>query len=543
MGPRALRIVCTVLALWAACAAFAAAEDDAGRPANVTLAGQTIVTLRGTVGGFPPEERAHRATLRLVDVLSTADGDAIGTRVDDAGVLLTLNDARIVLLAPDDRPGATPAELQAEALAAAERLRAAVGAYRLEQTPAARTRAIALAAGATVLLFAALLVLLRLHGSARRGIEALVQRRLHRVHGGFRATLAARAGAVARLAAGALLGLVAVVLFWYWLVFVLARFPGTRSLADTLGGFILRAAGELLWKAAASIPDILTVVLIVVVARLVARGWRALFDAIERGSLEIPWFHPETAPPTRRIAVLFTWVAAAVVAYPYLPGSQSLAFKSMSLFLGVMVSLGSSGLVNQVLSGLVLMYSRSYRPGDYVEVQGHEGTVLTLGLLSTKLRTPKQEEVTIPNAVMIGSATRNYSRLAEPDGVILHTTVTIGYGTPWRQVHAMLLLAAARTPGLRARPEPFVLQTSLSDFYVSYQLNARMVRPDSRPATFAALHANIQDVFNEYGVQIMSPHYLQDPLDPVVVPPAQWYAAPAVEPAAATAPRDAPSGP
>jgi small-conductance mechanosensitive channel len=184
--------------------------------------------------------------------------------------------------------------------------------------------------------------------------------------------------------------------------------------------------------------------------------------------------------------------------------------------------------VNQAMSGLVLMYSRALKPGDYVYAGDTEGVVVDLGLLSTKIRTNKRELITIPNAVLVGTATKNYSRLAaEGTGVILYTSVTIGYDTPWRQVHALLVMAADRTPGLRREPRPFVRQTALSDFYVEYQLNAHIERPEERLNVLAALHENIQDCFNEYGVQITSPHYESDPLKPKVVARDTWAPPPA----------------
>ncbi|HUF29942.1 MAG TPA: mechanosensitive ion channel domain-containing protein, partial [Gemmatimonadaceae bacterium] len=203
---------------------------------------------------------------------------------------------------------------------------------------------------------------------------------------------------------------------------------------------------------------------------------------------------------------------------------------------GLMLSLGSSGLVNQAMSGLVLMYSRAFRPGDYVRVNDTEGTVAELGMLSTKIRTNKQELVTIPNAVLVATTTKNFSRIADGvatgtahDGVLLYTSVTIGYDAPWRQVHTLLIEAAGRTDGLRSDPRPFVRQSALADFYVEYQLNAHLEHPERRIQVLSDLHANIQDCFNEQGVQIMSPHYENDPAQPKIVPPADSHPAPARE--------------
>jgi small-conductance mechanosensitive channel len=196
------------------------------------------------------------------------------------------------------------------------------------------------------------------------------------------------------------------------------------------------------------------------------------------------------------------------------------------VFVGLMVSLGSSGLVNQAKSSFMITYSRALRPGDFVRIGEVEGTVIHAGLLATKVLTRRREEVTLPNAVVAGSTITNFSRHAG-EGVYTRTAVTIGYDTPWRQVEAMLLLAASRTAGVRAEPAPAVLQTALQDFYVEYTLIVVPEKPEDRLPVLSELHGHIQDVFNEHGVQIMSPNYEADPEAPKVVPKDRWFEAPA----------------
>jgi len=222
------------------------------------------------------------------------------------------------------------------------------------------------------------------------------------------------------------------------------------------------------------------------------------------------------------------------MAYPYIPGADTDAFKGVSVLLGLMVSVGASGIVGQAASGLILMYTRTYRPGEYVKIVEHEGTVVYLGMFTTRVRTGMGEELTLPNSMILGTATKNYSRAIPGTGFIADATVTIGYDTPWRQVHAMLAEAARRTPGVLAQPAPHVFQTALSDFYVEYRLAcyAGPHDPHPRAVIISTLNQSIQDVFNEYGVQIMSPHYLGDPPEAKVVPPAKWYPAPAKPPTA-----------
>ena len=311
------------------------------------------------------------------------------------------------------------------------------------------------------------------------------------------------------------------------LTFVFRQFPYTRPWGESLRGFLVTTVENLGLGMLQAVPGLFTVVLIFLITRFAVRLLGLWFDGVEAGRLTARSIYPETAQPTRRLVTALLWLFAAVVSYPYLPGSQTDAFKGISVFLGLMVSLGSSGLVNQIMSGFTLTYSRALRVGDFVRVGDIEGTVTQLGVLSTKVRSLLNEDVTIPNAVVVSQTTTDFSRYADAPGVFTPTSVTIGYDTPWRQVHAMLLEAARRTTGFRQEPKPMVLQAALEDFYVKYTLLACLEQQAQRPFVLAALHAHIQDVFNEYGVQIMSPNYVLDPAAPKVVPKTDWFAAPA----------------
>jgi small-conductance mechanosensitive channel len=251
---------------------------------------------------------------------------------------------------------------------------------------------------------------------------------------------------------------------------------------------------------------------------------------VEKGNITFSGFYPEWAKPTYKIARFVVIALAAVVAFPYFPGSESPAFKGISIFLGVLLSLGSSSTVSNIIAGLDMTYRRAFLYGDWVKIGDLTGEVTRVRLLVTHLRTFKNEEVVIPNAIIQNSHVTNYSSLAREQGLILHTAVTIGYSTPWRQVHAFLLQAAEKTAGILRNPPPFILQTSLDDFYVRYELNAYTDAPQDMPTIYSDLHLNIQDAFNEYGVQIMSPHYIDDPKSPAVVPRERWYEPPAINP-------------
>jgi small-conductance mechanosensitive channel len=307
---------------------------------------------------------------------------------------------------------------------------------------------------------------------------------------------------------------------------VLRRFPYTRPWGESLREYFFSTATHLALGFAQALPGLFTVALIFLITRFFIRLVNALFDGVEHQRFNLPWVYPETAQPTRRLVNGLLWLFALIVAYPYLPGSGTDAFKGVSVFLGLIISLGSSGVVNQVMSSFMITYSRALRLGDYVRVGEIEGTVTHVGMLSTKVKTPRREEVTIPNAVLVSSTTTNFSKFADSDGVYVPTSVTIGYDTPWRQVEALLLMAADRTAGVRREPKPVVFQTALQDFYVQYTLLVALERPDRRGPILNTLHANIQDAFNEHGVQIMSPNYEADPAAPKIVPRGRWFDAP-----------------
>jgi small-conductance mechanosensitive channel len=329
-------------------------------------------------------------------------------------------------------------------------------------------------------------------------------------------------GWVARVCA-AMLG---IILTYSWLTFVLQQFPIARPWGEVLGAFLVRTLAQLGWGLLTSLPGLFTVAVIFLVTRFAVRMAGSLFDALEQGRVEIKGLTGAKAVPTRRITTTLLWLFAIVVAYPYLPGSGTDAFKGVSVFVGLVVSLCSSGIVNQLMSGFMLIYSGALSPGDVVRVGDVEGKVTSLGVFTTRLKDFQNQEINIPNNVVISGTAVNWTRYA-PEGVMFGTSVTIGYDTPWRQVEAMLLKAAERTAGLSPTCPPYVLQTSLSDFYVEYTLYVCVEDPMRRIPTFAALHANIQDAFNEYGVQIMSPHYWGDPAGAKVVPADKWFVPPA----------------
>jgi small-conductance mechanosensitive channel len=281
-----------------------------------------------------------------------------------------------------------------------------------------------------------------------------------------------------------------------------------------------------------AVPNLIFIAILVLVTRYLLKLVRLFFSGIASGNITLANFDREWAAPTYRIVRFFALAFAAVVAYPYIPGSTSPAFQGVSIFIGVIFSLGSSSFIANLIAGYSMTYRRAFRIGDRIQVGDVTGDVTEIGLMVTRVRTVKNEEIVVPNSNILNSHIVNYSAFAQKGGLILHTTVGIGYETPWRQVEAMLLLAADRTPGLLKDPPPFVLQKALGDFCVTYEINAYADDARAMARLYAELHRNILDVFNEYNVQIMTPAYEGDPEQPKVVPKEQWFMTPAKAPEA-----------
>jgi small-conductance mechanosensitive channel len=320
-------------------------------------------------------------------------------------------------------------------------------------------------------------------------------------------------------------------LLYFWLEFVLAQFPWTRPLGEKLLGFVIDPLVSIGAGFVDFLPNLLFLVILIVVISYSLRLFKLYFSALERGTAQLAGFEPEWSMPAYKIVRALAIALALVMAYPYLPGSGSEALQGVSVFAGLLLSLGASGAVSNLIAGYFNTFGRVFRVGDIIKVGDVQGEVTQVRLLTTRVRTIKNEEITIPNSTIITTHLVNYSALAASRGLILHTEVGIGYEVPWRQVHAMLEEAARRTPGLLAEPAPFILQRQLADFAVVYELNVYTGVATGMAQTRSNLHQNILDLFNEYGVQIMTPAYEGDTPDPKVVPREQWYAAPAKPPA------------
>ncbi len=507
-----------------------AAASAAPTHAPVQILNRRIAEYRAPFLGVSPAERARRTHLYMNEVLARSGPGVVLVRKEGQGQVLMLDGEMALILTPEDVDVASGATLDSTVAHAKRQLELVIAETR-ESRDQSRLWHAALISLAGSLVFAGLV------WAVRRGQRALDAR--------LAAQMAQRSGAL-HLAGTPLLQRDKLLSFSHWLVLglswsliallsyewlslVLSQFPYTRPWGEQLSAYLLQVLVKIGGGMLRALPDLFIALVIFGMARAATGMLKPVFDRIEAGEASLGWMDRDTVQPSRRIINTGIWLFALVMAYPYLPGSGSEAFKGMSVLLGLMISLGASSIVGQGASGLILMFSRTIRVGEYVRVQEHEGTITELGMFTTRIRTGLGEELTLPNSLVMGSVTKNYSRAVHGSGYVVDTTVTIGYDTPWRQVEAMLLEAARRTPGVLDAPPARVFQTALSDFYPEYRLVCQAVpsQPRPRAEVLSNLHAHIQDVFNEYGVQIMSPHYRSDPASPKFVPRSAWFSAPA----------------
>jgi small-conductance mechanosensitive channel len=516
--------------LLSAAAGGAAAQETspAGAGAALKVWNRPVFVFRVPMFGLSPQQRARRAAERIGDIPATSLGAPVEvgsfTHEGVPGYAVMLEGATLFAVFASDLEPGDPALAQV-AGQAASRLHQALLARKSQSS--ARQLAtslgwVALATGALVA------VVLALHAAGRR-VEARMR--------GLRSRASAQPLFDPRRLAVVALGRaiqwfkIALMLMavYVWLAYALTRFPYTRPWGETLDASLFAVGARVAVAVLHALPDLAIVAFIFLLAHLGIRGLHALFNAAHATGVKMAALQSDTIGATRRLTVVLVWLFALVVAYPFIPGSDSDAFKGLSVFFGVLVTLGSSGVVSQIMSGFVLIYSRALRPGDYVQIGEAEGYVVELGTLSTKLRNRLDQEVTLPNSVVVGTRILNSSDTTKTSGggIALSTSVTIGYDSPWRQVQAMLMMAAGRTPDLLAEPPPTVRQVRLQDFYVEYELNVFMRAGAPKYDVLSVLHGHVQDVFNEYGVQIMSPNFVLQPATPVLVSKDNWRAAPA----------------
>jgi small-conductance mechanosensitive channel len=502
------------------------AVETAPAPGTLRFFNRGIVTFRAPYFGYPPAERAANGAQRIRDALAKGGPGKVNIVGPTAeGLTVTVDGIYVFKILQDDLDADDGQTFDQARTIVGGRLEEAIGAARESLRGKDLLHALGWSVAATLGLVIVLWALLRTRLWLRRRIDAILARRLQ-LQQQERGALARLAQAFGRFAFAA----VALILIEEWLRFLFGLFPYTRPWSSQLTLYVVTVLEQVLAAAVAATPGLVMVAVIIGLASLGTKVIRTISRGIEANRFQLFGIDSVVVHPARRLVTSALWLFALAMAYPYLPGSSSEAFKGLTVLVGLMVSLGVSGMVGQAAGGFILTFSRVLRVGEWVRIGEVEGAVASVGAFSTRIRTSTDEEVSIPNTVVLGTITRNFSRPLAAEGSTLETVMTIGYNTPWRQVHAMLLEAATRTPELEHEPPPYVLQTALSDFYVQYSLRVRLRNQLRRPAVLSVLNANIQDVFNEYGVQILSPHYQTDPDAPAVVPKERWFEPPAAPP-------------
>ncbi|MGH7305214.1 MAG: mechanosensitive ion channel family protein [Candidatus Rokuibacteriota bacterium] len=505
------------------------AEPEAELPsAPVMLDGEVLFRVRGT-SSFPPERRAAVIESRIkalagdravaAEAVRAVQGELGDTIVADGHRIMVVQDA-------DARWESLERRALAEAVVSA--IRTAVTDYRRARSREVLLGGAARAVVATIGLTGLVALVIWLSRRAQRALEKTYRQRVQSV--GIQSFEIVRAEQIWALLPRVLAGVRAIVIIglgFVFLAYVLGLFPWTRGVSRRLLQYVLDPLGTMGWGVVNALPDVVFLVILFLVTRAVLKVIYLFFAAVGRGDVALSSFEREWADPTYKLLRVAVVALALVVAYPYIPGSGSDAFKGISIFIGIIFSLGSSSAIANTIAGYSMTYRRAFKLGDRVKIGNTTGDVTEVRLQVTHVRTVKNEEVIIPNSSILNHEVVNYSTLARRLGLILHTRVGIGYETPWRQVEAMLLIAATRTPGLLAAPAPFVHQLTLGDFAVTYEINGYCDHAQAMGEIYTALHRSILDVFNEHGVQIMTPAYEGDPETPKIVPKDQWHAEPA----------------
>jgi len=487
-----------------------AAGQQAASEAPVELNGKTLFVVHAGVGSFTTSERAKLVEERLERFLAVSPRK-VETSIQrtDTGLLILVNGQAVISVTDED----VKAEHATEDVVAA-RWSDAIDAHlkyeeelKLHNTFWMRMLTLVVVVLATGLI---IYLLGRAHGTAHKWLEARRERipslrlrglELFSAEKLFRLQRRLVKGAYAA-------GLLVTVLAASLLVF--AQFPQTQQYAQQVGVWILNPLLEILHGIVSYLPNLFFILVVVVVVRLVVRAVDFVTLQAERGVINLePWLHRDVARPTGQICKAILIVLGLFFIAPLVPGTGSTAAKGLSVIIGLMVSFGSSSTVGNLIAGVVLTYMRPYQLGDRVRLGDTEGDVEERRFLYTKVVTIKNEEVIVPSLQALGNPIVNYSARARRTGLILHTTVTIGYDAPWRKVYELLNRAAERTEGILKEPQPFVMQTNLSDFFVVYELNAYTSRANDKAMIYSELHQNIQDSFNEGGIEILSPHYYQ----------------------------------
>ncbi len=491
--------------------------------APVRVDGNVLFYVRGVMS-YPSEIRAATIRQRLYKIAENRSITPDSLRVIPEPDRIRIYAGREFIMnvyPPDAEADGITKELQAELIV--EKIKQLIRDYRQERMPAEIKRNVLKSLVAAILLIITLIIFSwifrRLNVLFKRRIKTKIDT-LENVS--FKLIQSDQLLKVLHVAYSIIRVFLILIITISFVDYILALFPWTKAIAVDLLNIFLDPINNIFKGLLDYLPSLIFLVIIFIITRYIIKLIQLFFEGIANGGIVIHNFDVEWAMPTFKIVRFLIFVLAAIIAFPYIPGSGTSAFQGISVFLGVLFSLGSSSFISNVIAGYSMTYRRAFRKGDRIQVNDMNGYVEEQSLMVTRLRSVKNEEIVIPNSIMLNSSVVNYSARAKEHGLILHTTVGIGYETPWRQVEAILKAAADRTPGLLKDPPPFVLQKELGDFAIVYEINAYSNDVNKIYLYYNALHQNILDLFNENNIQIMTPAYEGDPEKPKVVPKEQW---------------------
>jgi small-conductance mechanosensitive channel len=479
----------------------------------VMLDGKTLFFIRRGVSSFSAEERANTITRRIERI---AQNDSIPIEnltieqiPDDNSLYLSIDQEVILTVTERDAKAyrSTPEVLAQQAL---QKIQVAIAQYRQDRKPEQLFKNIIYTVIATfsflIISFAVIKISGKLFPFIRRLIESLTPGiqigNIEIVSSSKISFFWLRVLRMIRL-------FILFLLTFNYATFVLRLFPWTRVFGESILGYFSRSLELVLSSIGKYLPNAFIIAIIIFVTYYLIRLIKPFFTAIERGNLVIPGFYTDWAKPTYNLLLVIIIALAAIVAFPYLPGFDSPAFRGVSVFLGLLLSLGSTSAIANVIGGIILIYTRAFRIGDHIQVGDVIGDLIEKNFLVIRICTPTNKIITIPNSSLLSSNVINFSISSRElnRNLIIQTTITLGYDLPWRKAHKTLIEAALETVHILKEPAPFVLQTSLDNFYISYQLNAYTNQPNLMVIIYSELHQNIQDKCNEAGIEILSPSY------------------------------------
>ena len=500
----------------------AEATSDPLFAAPVIVDGEELFIVRGS-SALPANERAEKVTQRIIEFAESADVSSIEMKIENSPLGKSiLANGRLMTVTTEADGELEQMDLEVLSALHAEAIKKAILTYRADRSDDARVGSFIEALIWTAVFAGIVVLMMRFRKRLPDRVAVYVQKRVTGVGKATNDMVNSSAlGALVRYALRLMLLIILLFMTYFYLSFVLLAFAETRPMAQLLITYVTDPLLGVLTGFVSYLPNFITIAIIAAVTRFIIKGVRLFFENVEAGTIPVANFETTWIWPTFNIIRVVLVLIALVISFPYIPGSDSKAFQGLAILVGVMVSMGSNSVIANGLSGLFVIYRRSTNIGDRIKIGEHIGDVVQIKLMETHIKSIKNELISIPNAQLLNSEVINYSTRIDGRGLLLHTTVGIGYEEPQDKIEAMLIEAANRTRNLLKSPEPFVLWTALADYAINYQINGYTTRGSRMPKIQSDLHRNIVDVFNENNVQIMTPSYIADPNLPKI-PDQEW---------------------